>query len=546
MCVSIGELGLNYRQLRPLDECQKRGARVIETELKITLDKAAEAALSAHVALEGLRVRPRQTDELVSTYFDTPDQALARAGIALRLRKIGSRFVQTVKVKDPKAATAHGLFSHVEVEIPAPDRKLVLDGPDAHGVFAAILKAAGDAELMPMFETHVSRIVEHLAAPCGGEVELAIDRGEIIAGEHRAVICEAEIELMSGDVTAVFKVARVLFREGPLRFSTANKAARGYLLAATGTADRPLAARNAGALSYVADTPIETVARDVLRDCFAQISLNMVVVAESEAPEGPHQLRVGLRRLRTALDVLGPSLGGAVIEKLSEKARDFGRVVGLLRDIDVLIGEIVGPETEDGLDAPARTALLTALEKRRVTVRVGVRAALASPEAVDFVLDLMQLVEARGWLQPSDYSQTARLTVPIGAIASKLMDEHAEKAHKKAHKLHHLNDDALHELRKKLKKLRYAAEILDPIYRGKKVTAYVKSLKKLQDTFGSINDAAMAAEYLTGPDAPGRKDPDIQRAVGWVLGRLAAKAGAERPRFFEQWEKFAQTRQFWT
>lgn len=519
---------------------------MIETELKITLDEAGEAALSAHAALESLRVRPRQTEDLVSTYFDTPDQALAKAGIALRLRKIGSRFVQTVKFKDPKAAMAHGLFSHTEVEIPAPDGKLILDGPDDQGVFAAIAVAVGDAALTPLFETRVSRIVEHLAAPRGGEVELAIDRGEIIAGAHCAVILEAEIELMSGNVTAVFEVARVLFRTGPLRFSTANKAARGYELAATGTADHPLVPRKAGVLSYDADTPIETVARDVLRDCFAQISLNMVMVAKSGAPEGPHQLRVGLRRLRTALDVLGPSLGGASIKSLSEQARDFGHIVGALRDIDVLIGEVVEHETGGGLDSPARTALLLALGKRRDAVRADVRVALESPEALDFVLDLMQLVEARGWLEPADYSQTARLAMPIGAIASQLMDEQALKARKKARGLRDLNDEALHELRKALKKLRYAAEILDPIYGDKTVTAYVKSLKKLQDRFGSINDAAMAAEYLTGPEAPDLEDPDIQRAVGWVLGRLEAKDGASRPQFFDQWEKFAQAKQFWT
>ena len=269
--------------------------------------------------------------------------------------------MQTVKREDPKAAKGHGLFSNVEVEFSAPGGKLILEGPDDQGVFAAIAEAAGGAELAPLFETRVRRIVERLAAPGGGEVELAIDRGEIVAGESRAPIREAEMELVSGDVTAVFEVARALFREGPLRFATANKAARGYRLAATGTADLLLEPRNAGELRYDADTPIETVARDVLRDCFAQISVNMVVVAESEAPEGPHQLRVGLRRLRTALDVLGPSLGGSAIEALSEKARSFGHVLGALRDIDVLIGEIVGPGTAGGLDAPAREALLAAL-----------------------------------------------------------------------------------------------------------------------------------------------------------------------------------------
>ena len=54
---------------------------------------------------------------------------------------------------------------------------------------------------------------------------------------------------------------------------------------------------------------IGVVARDVLRDCHAQIAANLVVVAGSTEPEGPHQLRVGLRRLRTAFAVFEDSLG---------------------------------------------------------------------------------------------------------------------------------------------------------------------------------------------------------------------------------------------
>ncbi len=67
----------------------------------------------------------------------------------------------------------------------------------------------------------------------------------------------------------------------------------------------------------------------------------------------------------------------------------------------------------------------------------------------------------------------------------------------------------------------------------------------MQDTFGSLNDATMATQYLTGPDAPGRDDPDIQRAVGWVLGVLALRVQEDRPKLFRRWKKFAGTRSFW-
>ena len=482
----------------------------------------------------------------MSTYFDTPDHSLAAAGIALRLRKAGRRWIQTVKRKDPGANAAHGLFSHVEIERPAPGGRLDLDGPDEQGAYAAIREAAGEAEIGPIFQTCVRRIVERLAPPGGGEVELALDRGEIVAGDRRAPILEAELELVSGGVDTIFEIARLLFRNGPLRFATANKAARGYRLANAGEADPDVAVRTAGTLSYDPATPIETVARDVLRDCFAQISANMVVVVESDVPEGPHQLRVGLRRLRTALDVLGPGLGSGAMTPLSDAARDIGRTVGALRDLDVLIDEVVVPATAGRLDATARSALLDALGARREAVRAQVRAALSGPESVGFALDLARMVEARGWLEPSDYSQTARLAAPIGELAPELMRRRAVRVEKKARRLRHLDTGALHALRKELKKLRYAAEILDPIYKDRKVTSYIRSLKRLLDTFGSLNDATMVGEFLTGPDAPGRDDPDIQRAVGWVLGRLDLKSDSDRPDLYDRYEKFSETDPFWT
>jgi inorganic triphosphatase YgiF len=190
---------------------------MIETELKIALDAAAEAKLRRHPALAGLRAAPRRTETLVSVYFDTADHALATARIALRLRKVGRRWVQTVK--RGSGGSIAGLFSNVEVERPAPGGRLALNGPDPEGVFAAVAAASDGAPLAPVFETRVRRTVERLKAPGGGEVELAIDKGEIVAGEARAPIREAELELTDGGAGALRRVEQVGARlpAGPRR-----------------------------------------------------------------------------------------------------------------------------------------------------------------------------------------------------------------------------------------------------------------------------------------------------------------------------------------
>jgi CHAD domain-containing protein len=145
-----------------------------------------------------------------------------------------------------------------------------------------------------------------------------------------------------------------------LRFSLENKSAQGYRLA-RGEAEPPCRPRNAQVPAYVASTNVEAVARDIFRDCLAQIAQNMVVIAESDDPEGPHQLRVGLRRLRTAFGVFAPSLGEDVLARPSREARRLGQVVGPLRDIDVLNGEIVSEMSLLGMDAEAHGALLRIL-----------------------------------------------------------------------------------------------------------------------------------------------------------------------------------------
>lgn len=513
---------------------------MIERELKITVDAAGLARLARHPALAGLRAAPRRTDALVSVYYDTPDHALAAAGVSLRLRKVGADWVQTVKRK-AGGTEAAGYFAHREDERPAPGGRLALDGPDDEGALAAVAEAAGDAPLSPLFETRVTRIVEQLTPPGGGRVELALDDGEIRAGEASTPIREAEIELKEGDVGAVYALAALLFERGPVRFSAANKAALGYRLA-RGEPEPGLAPRKARAPAPEPGQTVETVARDVLRDCLGQIADNMAVVAASDDPEGPHQLRIGLRRLRTALAVFGPSLGPAAAPPLNAAARDLGRVVGRLRDADVLREEVVEP-VSDGLDATARAALAAALAERETAIRAEVRAALAGETR--FLFDLGRFIEARGWLAPSDYGQTERLATAIGDVAPDLLGKREKRVRKAGKHIGRLDADGLHALRKELKKLRYAADMLGPLYPDERVRPYLAALKQLQDGFGSLNDAAMAAVELGGADAPGAGDPAAQRATGWVLGALHSRLAADRPTLHARWQDFRDADRFW-
>lgn len=512
-----------------------------ETELKISLPAEETTRLLAAPELEELRLAPRRTETLLSIYQDTPDGALSAARIALRLRKVGRRWVQTVK--SGARATGPGLFSQEEYEIPAPGGRLVLDGPDPEGALAAVRDVLGGAVPAPVFETRIRRTVERLRTPDGGEAELAVDVGVVACGADSTPISEAELELVQGSVAGLYDLARLLFPSGPVRFSSINKAARGYALL-RGEPEAPVKARKAASFTYAASTPVEQVAAIVLRDCLAQIAENMILVLETEQPEGPHQLRIGLRRLRTAAGIFGPALGGAALAPMASRARDLGRVVGQLRDLDVLIGEVV-PDGAAGADAAARAALLDHLVAARAVTRTRVRAELAGPEATGFLFDLGKLIESRGWLDPADWAQTTRLATPVADVATALLETAYLKVRKRGRRIREKDDEALHELRKSLKTLRYTAEMLEPVHSHDAAQEFVAVLRKLQDIFGSRNDAAMAAEMLGSPEAPAREDPAGQRAVGWILGTLEERSRRDTEALYDRWDAFRKADTFW-
>ena len=220
-------------------------------------------------------------------------------------------------------------------------------------------------------------------------------------------------------------------------------------------------------------------------------------------------------------------------------------MVGRLRDADVLLDEVVAKAAESGLDAEARATLIAALAARREEVRAEVRRELAAEEATGFLFELGAFIEGRGWLAPSDHAQTVRLAQPVGEVAPAILDERLKKVLKRGRKIRKLDAERLHELRKELKTLRYAVDMLGPIYKGARTAEFLKALKDLQDCFGSLNDAAMAQAMLTGAEAPAPGDAAAQRGVGWTLGTLAIRADRDRSGLFERWDELAAARPFW-
>ncbi|MEV8467706.1 CHAD domain-containing protein [Fluviibacterium sp. DFM31] len=492
-----------------------------EIELKFVASADQTAALCRQVPnLSGLVAQPT-TRQLRSIYYDTPDQVLRRNGIALRLRFDGTEWVQTVKAKNKRHG---GLHTTQESDCPADGETLRLKRIPDTALRARITALCRRRDLAPICETRMERTAALVDIPGEGRVELAIDRGEIRAGNRCASYHEVELELVSGEIAALFTLTGRLFPEGGLRFAPISKAARGYMLAADGRIAAAPAPRNAHPVPLTPEQTGETAAREVLRECFDQIIRNIDTVRDTDDPESVHQLRIGLRRFRSASALFRPVIGHPKLTQLSAEARWLSREVGQLRDLDVALSELVLPEAKACPEEPGFAQLADLLETRRQAQRDRLREVLTSARSQSFVLDLARFIETRGWLRPDDFAQDYRLSRPVKKLARRALRKRWTACETRAKGIETLSIDARHTLRKELKKLRYAVEFLSPLMPRKRTKAALKQLKRLQDVFGDLNDLSTVQGLFLAANAPGRKDPDVQRAVGRLLGSRRVQA----------------------
>lgn len=511
-----------------------------EIELKLLLDPKQERLLRSSAAVKRAAAGAARTRQLHSVYYDTADGALGCAGIALRLRRDGRRWVQTVK-KSSKAI-AQGLSAPMEDECRLPGAKIDLSRIADDDLREEVIGLAKPG-LEPTVETAFRRTSRLLDGPSGAKVELAIDVGEVRANGAAAPLIEAELEVKEGSQNALFALARDLVTRGPVRFSNRSKAARAGALRDGGRAVDPPQPLKARPVGLDRDATVEQAGLAVLNEIQDQIAANVVATVETHAPEAPHQLRIGLRRLRSALGAFAPVIGCDELERLNGVAREIGVAVGGLRDLDVLAEEILAPAAAAAPGEPGFVALEQAIDRGRAEVRQKVRQTLAGPEVAAFVLDLAGFVATRGWRDGR--ADAAALEAGVRPLARRALDKRWKAVKKRAKHIKMLSMEERHELRKAIKKLRYVTEVFGTLFHGAKVERFRSALKSLQDDFGKLNDAAMVEAALSGPKAPCARDANAQRAAGRVIGAALAEAANLWPNAVADWRVLAALGPFW-
>ncbi|MBE5315183.1 MAG: CHAD domain-containing protein [Xanthomonadales bacterium] len=497
----------------------------VEIELKLAVDPAGLKRLLRAPDLQRIARGPARSESLDSTYFDTATLDLTRAGLALRLRKRGRSWVQTLKTRGSSQA---GLHARGEYETAAPGGRIDLEALCALEGVAELLLPFRDSELKPLFTTAFRRSRFDVNLEDGGIAELAFDLGEIRAEGSIDPISEIEIELKSGAPRELYALARELLRLEPLQLDNRSKAQRGFALLAP---IEPIPAK-ATAPSLDAGTPAQHACATLLASALEQLEANESGVIAAHDPEYLHQARVALRRLRALLRLFSPLLTLGEIDALKPRLRAVGQALGACRDWDVLCTETL-PRLGAGMTRPeALEALAQAVRARRLAAQATVRECLAARDYTDLKLALGALI--------------AELAQPTGESAPALIDfarERLRKAARRVRRCHAQHDpaciDSLHGLRIEVKKLRYACDVLGSVFGERPLRRYVRHLSALQQLLGDFNDAAVARQRVATLEG-------IEPFARGVLeGYAAARTEAARDALPAAWTEFEQARRFW-
>ena len=434
--------------------------------------------------------RPLTPRVFTSVYYDVPGGSLADGGITLRRR----------------TENGSGVW---QLKLPADDSRLELEAEGGPGQPPEELLALlhdhlrrGPLERVAELRTHRSG---ELVDRNGTRAEVTADEVTVLdsgdAGNH---FVEVEIELRDGSPDGLDEIAGELVSVGA-------EPGKGL----------PKLFRALGRTSAYGPSPrsFEEL-RGRLRDQLREIERHDPGTRLGRDPESLHDMRVGVRRLRALLRA-GRELVATDTGELDDRLKELGRVLGEVRDLDVLLARLDAEAAElGGEDVERAGSLLATLRTERSCSRSRLLAALRSDEYLALLDDTTRTIDE---LEPSGSAVTL----------DELADEAFARVRKAVRKLPDAPaDEELHAVRKKGKRARYAAELA-----GRQKP--VKRAKKLQAVLGEHQDAVVAAARLRQLAAGAA--PERVLVAGRLVEREEKRRLQARKAWPKAWQKLRET-----
>ncbi|MFL6718018.1 MAG: CHAD domain-containing protein [Burkholderiaceae bacterium] len=504
----------------------------METELKLLINEQDLVKLEELPLLHSLTVGRITVQDLKNVYFDTPDFDLWKAKAGLRIRRIDGTFIQTLKAGGGVVA---GLHQREEWETNVPGEKPDLEalckvlGSSGHGNH--ILSPRIWNRLEPVFKSDVTRTVRHLRLSTGDEVEMAIDRGTIEYQDKRDAICEIEFELKSGEAARLYTFALELLEFVPMRIGTRSKAERGYAM----RLPQQKRVVKASKLHLTASMAIEEAFEAIVSNCMEQVQGNEHGVMYGTDPENVHQMRVGLRRLRSALGLFED-----VIECPPDIQADLkwlAAQLGAARDWEVLAGSTLD-HLHGILPKDVNITLLkdNALERAR-TNREQAANAVNSPRNTRLQLQFAEWVVCKRWREGISAANGSLKERSLKEFANQVLKRGENRLLKRGKHLQGNDPELRHRTRIAGKKARYAMEFFGSLYPTSKVKDYVSRLSDLQEELGWLNDAAVGIDRLEQLQAA--NDGTVASAA-FARGYLFSHVNSDNAKLIKLWKKFTK------
>lgn len=456
----------------------------------------------------GVLTQDSATTRFRTTYYDTTDLRILRWG-ALLCTEAGRGWRLSLGGGERGAL-------HVERE-----RRYPASAAPPSEAIDLLTGFTRGAPLQPVLHTRTDRSDVELAAADGAAIGrlrddlVTVMEGRRIATRFRELVATGVSTNGGSGVDAVVAALRSA-GASPAHDESAAARALGPPASAPPDVVVPRVSRHGSAAVAIRGAIAASVARLVLHDA---------AVRDGRDPEGVHQARVATRRLRSDLRTFSPLLEPSWTQHLRAELREIADLLGAVRDADVLLGRL---ESALGglppLERAAGDGLIEALSRERTRARETLLAWMRSPRYTTLLDDLVAAA-----VEPETLPDAGGAATQLPALA-------AGPWRKLRSLVKRIGDDpddaALHQVRIRAKRARYAAEAVAPVARHS-VTRFAEAVAGLQEVLGDQHDAVVAVDWLRRTGETARVEPLV---LGEVIGLHRAAAATARATWPAAWK----------
>ncbi|HWR09436.1 CYTH and CHAD domain-containing protein [Sporomusa sp.] len=507
----------------------------IEAELKLRLaDPTCLDRLLTSPLLIKLSAQPASVQHLETTYYDTSDQRLLKSRLSYRLRLAGGEWTATVKAD---GSSDGGLHQRKEYNLPADSSDPSIEPFLATDIGGRLVEAVGARTLEPIFSTNFERHLLDIITPDGSSIELALDNGDILAGDKQQKIVELELELKAGHARDLVWLGAALAEEFALLPERESKLYRATILAGLANGlghdtpqPSPLRKKSAALPAY------KVLCQIMIFTIHEAITAQQDYLTHPDNPETLHDFRIALRKLRALLQFSKPLLTVEEYSFWQSKLSIWGNSLGDVRDLDVF--STTWDEMADYMakilpQTPRKSGLAVLIADKRNSVRNSLYMDVTAGQITPVLLGLWSFIEIWADRTVEDQSPTfkgfslERLTHWIQQFLS-LGDE-----------LDLTDLNAVQKLRTSGKRLRYTLESLSPVLPDS-TRLLTKRLEKLQDLLGNIQDVSYTTPLLhdlVKASASRLTHRDVGLITGWQLAKSATAINS----WYKVWNKVKKT-----